>query len=308
MRGICILLITVLLIVGLAGHSFTADCEEMPPVQCSLSINSTAGGSVTIPGEGVFTYDQGQVVNLVATPDAGYRFDKWTGDIDSIAQVSATSTNITVGGNYPVTANFVAVEAGHVGIKAGDWIKLAYAITGLTPGQVYVEWLKLDFLSVNGTVANVRGTVHASDGTEASDNASIDVTSGSQFPGLAGILVSANLTTGEAVYIAGYGNVTIEGETAGAYVGANRSVVYAGFSQNETQVTYYWDKLTGVMVELSATSPGITVTAKATETNMWGAVAARMPWWPWIAGAAVLAVGLGIFFGRRGTARRAKAH
>jgi len=299
MRRISIFLITVVLIAGLAGHSFTANCEEMPPVQCSVSINSTAGGSVTIPGEGVFTYDQGQVVNLVATPDAGYRFDRWTGDIDSIAQVSAASTNITVGGNYSITANFVAAEAGHMGVRTGDWIKLAYTITGLTPGQLYVEWLKLEFLSVNGTIANVRGTVHVSDGTEASDNASIDVASGSQFPGLAGIIVSANLTTGDAVYIAGHGNVTIEGQTTGVYVGANRSVVYAGFSQNETQVTYYWDELTGVMVELSAISPGITATARATETNMWGPGAARMPWWPWIIVAAAIGVGLGIFFVRR---------
>jgi hypothetical protein len=159
--------------------------------------------------------------------------------------------------------------------------------------------LKLEFLSVNGTIANVRGTVHVSDGTEASDNASIDIASGSQIPGFAGIVVSANLTTGDAVYIAGHGNVTIEGETTGAYVGANRSVVYAGFSQNATQVTYYWDKLTGVMVELSAVSPGVTATAEATETNMWEPATARLPWSPWIIVAVAIGVGLGIFFVRR---------
>ena len=288
----------------LAGESSTDTTDlsttesSVPSVQYDLSINSTEGGSVTIPGEGVFTYDEGEVVNLMATPDASYRFDKWTGDVATIADVDAASTNITVNGNYSITANFVGVEAGGVGIKAGDWIKVTYTITGWPAGQPYGEWLKLEFLSVNGTIANVRATVRISDGTEQSNTGSVDVVSGSEVPGLAGIVISTNRTTGDSVYIAGYGNVTIEGEATRTYAGANRTVVYAGFSQNETQVTYYWDKLTGVMVEISSTSPGITGTAKATETNMWGAATVGMPWWPWIIVAAV-AVGLVSFFVRR---------
>jgi hypothetical protein len=126
----------------------------------------------------------------------------------------------------------------------------------------------------------------------------VDVVSSGGVPGLPGIVVPANLTTGDSVYIAGYGNVTIEGEATRTYAGANRTVVYAGFSQNETQLTYYWDKLTGVMVGKSSTSPGITATAKATETNMWEAITVRMPWWPWII-VAVVAVGLTILLVRR---------
>jgi hypothetical protein len=287
----------------LAGESSTdtTNFEEIPSVQYELSINSTEGGSVTTPGEGTFNYTTGTVVDLVATPDAGYRFDKWTGDVATIADVDAASTNTTMNGDYSITANFVGVEAGDVGIKAGDWIRVTYIITGLPAGQPYAEWLKLEFLSVNGTIANVQATVHISDGTEQSGTAPVDVVSGSEVPGLAGIVVSANRTTGDSAYIAGYGNVTIEGEATEIYAGANRTVVYASFSQNETQVTYYWDKLTGVMVEISSTSPGITATAKATETNMWGtteATTAQMPRWPSLIAAAV-AVALVILFVRR---------
>ena len=74
-----------------------------------LTISSTAGGSVTTPGEGTSTYAEGTVVNLVATPDAGYRFVNWTGDVGTIADVYAASTNITMNGDYSITANFVAV-------------------------------------------------------------------------------------------------------------------------------------------------------------------------------------------------------
>jgi hypothetical protein len=74
----------------------------------------------------------------------------------------------------------------------------------------------------------------------------------------------------------GYGNVPIEGETTKTYAGARRTVVYASISQSvpyqgEVQLTYYWDKLTGVMVESSTTYADITASAKATETNMWEA-------------------------------------
>jgi len=74
-----------------------------------LTISSTAGGSVTEPGEGVFTYDEGTVVDLVAIPDAGYRFVQWTGDVGTIADVHDASTTITMNGNYAITANFVAI-------------------------------------------------------------------------------------------------------------------------------------------------------------------------------------------------------
>jgi len=74
-----------------------------------LTIASSAGGSVTTPGEGTFTYDEGTVVNLVATPDAGYRFVNWTDDVSTIADVDAAATNITMNGDYSITANFVAI-------------------------------------------------------------------------------------------------------------------------------------------------------------------------------------------------------
>jgi len=282
-------------------YSITADFEETSSVQYDLSINSTEGGSVTTPGEATFNYTAGTVVDLEATPDAGYRFVNWTGDVGTIADVNAAATNVTMNGNYSITANFMGVEAGDVGIKAGDWIKLQYTFTGWPAGQSYPEWLKFEFLSINGTIANVRFTQRISDGTEQSDNATVNVVSGIEAPMLAGIVISANLTTGDSVYIAGYGIVTIEGEATKTYAGGNRTVVCANFTQNETRVTYCWDKLTGVMVEVSSTSPGFTATASATETNMWESAevtTTRMPWWPWLI-VGVVAVGLVIFFVRR---------
>ena len=87
------------------NYSITANFEEI--VEYDLTISSTEGGSVTTPGEGTFTYSEGDGVNLVATPDAGYRFVNWTGDVDTIADINTAATTITMNGDYSITAKFV---------------------------------------------------------------------------------------------------------------------------------------------------------------------------------------------------------
>mgnify|MGYP001140266132 CR=1 FL=1 len=372
----------------------------VPPSECFLTISSL-GGLVTTPGEGTFTCDPWTVVDLVAEPDEGYRFNNWSGDVGSIVDVGAALTTIIMDGDHAVRANFLPVDITELsislspksgpsgtdlfvrvtnpqppksleervvlifyfndaivfssdypldvnswstafwvpdiwpgdytikvlhealnitgtavftllpshespdrGIMAGDWIELGYKITGWPADQPYPEWLELEFLSV-GKTNYVGVTLHMSDGTEESASVPADLgEGGGEALGLAGFVIPPNLTTGDSVDISGYGDVTIEGETTRTYAGIRRRVVYASFSQSvpfhEIQLTYYWDKETGVMVEASTSSGDMTATAKATETNMWeaGRSATGMPWWPWVI-VAVVAVGLGIFFVRR---------
>jgi uncharacterized repeat protein (TIGR02543 family) len=75
-------------------------------IEYALTISSTAGGSVTNPDEGVFTYNAGVMVRVIAEPEKGYRFVNWTGDVGTIANVNAATTVITMHGDYSVTANF----------------------------------------------------------------------------------------------------------------------------------------------------------------------------------------------------------
>ena len=55
-------------ITALVSHLTTFATLAAPLVQytLTLTISSTAGGSVTAPGEGAFTCDEGTVVTLVA--------------------------------------------------------------------------------------------------------------------------------------------------------------------------------------------------------------------------------------------------
>ena len=92
-----IFLITVALIAGMVGCTTS---------QYSIRISGTAGGTVTTPGEGLFRYNKGTVVNLVARPDAGYRFVSWYGNVDTIANVGAATTDITINNHYSIIARF----------------------------------------------------------------------------------------------------------------------------------------------------------------------------------------------------------
>lgn len=97
-KGVSILLAMVALIAGMMG------CDDEGPYD--LTVSSTEGGSVTTPGEETFTYNKTTVVNLVAEPDHGYQFIKWTGDVGTIKDVNAASTNITMSATHKITAIF----------------------------------------------------------------------------------------------------------------------------------------------------------------------------------------------------------
>jgi uncharacterized repeat protein (TIGR02543 family) len=92
-------LITVALAAGTVG------CNP-EPVQYSLTISVTEGGEIVTPGEGTFAYDEGRTVTLIVFPHTGYDFVNWTGDAETVGDVNAASTTITMNGDYEITANF----------------------------------------------------------------------------------------------------------------------------------------------------------------------------------------------------------
>jgi hypothetical protein len=79
-----------------------------PPVQYELTISSTTGGSVITPGQGVFPYYAGTVVELSAEAETGYGFVNWTADPTvTFGDASATTTTFTMPSqDATVTAHF----------------------------------------------------------------------------------------------------------------------------------------------------------------------------------------------------------
>jgi hypothetical protein len=89
------------------SYSIIANFESLHPEPLAeLTVSSTRGGSVTSPGEGTFLYPLGSEVSLVAEPDEGYQFANWLGDVDTIADVNASSTTITMISSYSIKADF----------------------------------------------------------------------------------------------------------------------------------------------------------------------------------------------------------
>jgi len=77
--------------------------------QRTLTFSSTAGGSVTVPGEGNFPYDHGTFVAIRAIPVSNYSFVNWTGTAVNAGKVvnpNAASTTVTADANYTIQANF----------------------------------------------------------------------------------------------------------------------------------------------------------------------------------------------------------
>ena len=73
----------------------------------ALTVNTSTGGTVTIPGGVKYVYNAGSVVPLNAIASPGYIFTCWTGDgVSNIANPNSASTTITITGNASITANF----------------------------------------------------------------------------------------------------------------------------------------------------------------------------------------------------------
>ncbi len=165
-----------------------------------------------------------------------------------------------------------------VGIKAGDWVKYAVTSTG-SPPDVYsfnLTWMKIEFVNVAGTDVTYCGILHLENWTETNQTVTFDLASASSAP-----LIPANSKVGDTVY-SGANSVVIAGETTRSYAGASRLVLNALALQYGGNMTYYFDKQTGVTLEVYSVYSDYTVSLVATETNLWSGGILGLEWWMWV--------------------------
>jgi len=98
----------------------------------TLTVNSGSGGSATaIPSVAVI--EQGQPVQLSATPDPGYRFAGWTGDVQGFGN----PRTVVMDANKVVTGNFSPLPP--PGMKIGTNLN---AVTDYSPSWVFKDLFK----------------------------------------------------------------------------------------------------------------------------------------------------------------------
>jgi hypothetical protein len=110
--------INPVLIVTLVGEAL-----PLPPCETewTVTLSSTEGGSVTEPGEGEFTYCDMSLIHLTAVADEGFRFFRWSGDIDPIQyEYSGEQQHVGIHEDLEIVAEFVAEEGVAVEIQSTD--------------------------------------------------------------------------------------------------------------------------------------------------------------------------------------------
>lgn len=179
-----------------------------------------------------------------------------------------------------------------VGTKVGDWVKYSVTFTGNPSSLGFYNWTwtKVEFVNVTGTIITYRGTLHMQNGTETNTTSTFDLSSTTSAP-----LIPANSKIGDTIY-SGTSGMVITGEITRSYAGASRAVLSASASQYGGNMTYYFDKQTGVALEVYSVYNDYTQSLVAIETNLWSSGLLGLDWWALatiiVVVAAVFAVGV----------------
>jgi hypothetical protein len=89
---------------GAVQHTFVI-APNTPSVTHDLTmVVSPEGSGTTSPASGNHSYNENTIVNITATPTAGYHFDHWSG---IVTDPDAASTTVIMSDDQTVTANFV---------------------------------------------------------------------------------------------------------------------------------------------------------------------------------------------------------
>lgn len=159
-----------------------------------------------------------------------------------------------------------------VGVKAGYWGTYNYVKS--YPEMVTIrKQIEMKIISVEEASVALHITITDLDSSvKQEQNSTISITAGNGISSFyLGLIIPPNLTTDNSVYITPFGNKTIAGETSRSYANMQRTIVYTSFSSGASQFTYYWDKQTRVLMELSVIYGSVVEAANLITTNMWQA-------------------------------------
>ncbi len=185
------------------------------------------------------------------------------------------------------------------GVKAGDYVKYAPGAVSFVSNDTSVTdfikdfkataYFRLDVQSVSGNNVTVKSTQHYNNGTAdkiQTQIGNVQTGTGNLTSGFAATIIAGGLGKGDKLSTSTSAptiNQTVTGRTeAGAGRDVNLLDISLSFGGSSSKYTAYWDKSTGVLVEIafsgtmkSGSSSQYTTTfsasISATETNLWSA-------------------------------------
>jgi hypothetical protein len=158
-----------------------------------------------------------------------------------------------------------SAQARTVGVNVGD--KFTYSGTvswssndpSATPSSGLVDanntqWSELTVTAISATIITGQITTHYKNGTEITMGGWVDVSSGNG-QNITDFVISANLVAGDSVYYSSqYITVTINETVPRIYSGVKRQTNHLNITSSSgtqsSRTDYYWDKSTGVVVEV----------------------------------------------------------
>jgi hypothetical protein len=144
-------------------------------------------------------------------------------------------------------------------LKEGDWVEYTATYTGNPPDR-YSESVRVEILTIQGTLITVEINIIRLKGTHTSQTETFDLETGA--PDL--IIIPANLGPGDEIYHEDVGTATIERVETYNFQGTTRELVYA----NVANIDFKWDRTTGILVEIFQRTDTFTQTLRGVDTNI----------------------------------------
>ena len=161
--------------------------KPMEAEEYTLNITSEIGGSVSEPGEGDYEYEEDENVTLEATPDEGYVFSHWSGDVGHIEDENSKDTELTMPDeDIAITANFgIGIQGSAKFLDTEEDDRLCfndndeYDTCDGTNSEVYIDivngdvngygwsdilgWVYFDSVSIDQSSGEISGTAEVLD-------------------------------------------------------------------------------------------------------------------------------------------------
>ncbi len=167
--------------------------------------------------------------------------------------------------NVVVLILAVGQQSISVGVNPGYWVVYQSVFNGPPPALPYPMTYRVDIFDAPGTNVTFQLTTWYSDGAIRPFLTTIDLLQG----GSRLFIIPANLAVGQAFQDTEAGQVTIRSVGQRTYLNMQRLVASSTLVKGDTTTVYYWDTVTGFVLEYTTSTPNYSQTVSVIDTNIW---------------------------------------